>query len=89
MICMSAVRRARTASATYPLMSSLLSLQVPAFESSDGARLFESNAIAYYRKCSQDGIVKDVVTPYAHISEASRYILYTIILTFDGICTIS
>ena len=34
-------------------------------------------------------IVKDVVTPYTHISEASRYILYTIILTFDGICTIS
>ena len=33
--------------------------------------------------------VKDVVTPYTHISEASRYILYTIILTFDGICTIS
>ena len=32
---------------------------------------------------------KDVVTPYTHISEASRYILYTIILTFDGICTIS
>ena len=34
--------------------------------------------------------LKDVVTPYTHISEASRYIiLYTIILTFDGICTIS
>ena len=33
--------------------------------------------------------VKDVVTPDTHISEASRYILYTIILTFDGICTIS
>ena len=32
---------------------------------------------------------KDVVTPYTHISEVSRYILYTIILTFDGICTIS
>ena len=32
---------------------------------------------------------KDVVTPYTHISEASKYILYTIILTFDGICTIS
>ena len=35
------------------------------------------------------GRIKDVVTPYTHISEASRYILYTIILTFDGICTIS
>ena len=34
-------------------------------------------------------VMKDVVTPYTHISEASRYILYTIILTFDGICTIS
>ena len=34
-------------------------------------------------------IIKDVVTPYTHISESSRYILYTIILTFDGICTIS
>ena len=33
--------------------------------------------------------IKDVVTPYTHISEASRYILYTIILTFDGICTLS
>ena len=33
--------------------------------------------------------VKDVVTPYTHISEASRYILHTIILTFDGICTLS
>ena len=33
--------------------------------------------------------LKDVVTPYTHISEASRYILYTIILTFDDICTIS
>ena len=33
--------------------------------------------------------LKDVVTPYTHISEASRYILYTIILTLDGICTIS
>ena len=33
--------------------------------------------------------LKDVVTPYTHISEASRYILYTIILTFDGICTLS
>ena len=33
--------------------------------------------------------LKDVVTPYTHISDASRYILYTIILTFDGICTIS
>ena len=32
---------------------------------------------------------KDVVTPYTHISEASRYILYTIILTFDGICMLS
>ena len=32
---------------------------------------------------------KDVVTPYTHISEASRYILYTKILTFDGICTLS
>ena len=32
---------------------------------------------------------KDVVTPYTHISEASRYILYTIILTIDGICTLS
>ena len=40
-----------------------------------------------------DGIIgeqfKDVVTPYTHISEASRYILYTIILTIDGICTLS
>ena len=34
-------------------------------------------------------VVKDVVTPYTHISEASRYILYTIILTIDGICTLS
>ena len=34
-------------------------------------------------------LLKDVVTPYTHFSEASRYILYTIILTFDGICTIS
>ena len=33
--------------------------------------------------------LKDVVTPYTHISEASRYILYTIILTIDGICTLS
>ena len=33
--------------------------------------------------------IKDVVTPYTHISEASRYILYTIILTFDGICMLS
>ena len=32
---------------------------------------------------------KDVVTPHTHISEASRYILYTIILTIDGICTLS
>ena len=32
---------------------------------------------------------KDVVTPYTHISEASRYMLYTIIITFDGIFTIS
>ena len=35
------------------------------------------------------GSLKDVVTPYTHISEASRYILYTIILTLDGICTLS
>ena len=34
-------------------------------------------------------VLKDVVTPYTHISEASRYILYTIILTIDGICTLS
>ena len=34
-------------------------------------------------------ILKDVVTPHTHISEASRYILYTIILTIDGICTLS
>ena len=34
-------------------------------------------------------LFKDVVTPYTHISEASRYILYTIILTIDGICTLS
>ena len=40
-------------------------------------------------KISNNTLVKDVVTPYTHISEASRYILYTIILTFDGICTIS
>ena len=33
--------------------------------------------------------LKDVVTPHTHISEASRYILYTIILTIDGICTLS
>ena len=33
--------------------------------------------------------IKDVVTPYTHIPEASRYILYTKILIFDGICTIS
>ena len=39
----------------------------------------------YEKQCS----IKDVVTPYTHISEASRYILYTIILTFDGICTLS
>ena len=40
-------------------------------------------------KVSHKEAFKDVVTPYTHISEASRYILYTIILTFDGICTIS
>ena len=39
--------------------------------------------MSYHRR------LKDVVTPYTHISEASRYILYTIILTIDGICTLS
>ena len=39
--------------------------------------------------CLIMGDFKDVVTPYKHISEASRYILYTILLTFDGICTLS
>ena len=34
-------------------------------------------------------VLKDVVTPHTHISEASKYILYTIILTIDGICTLS
>ena len=43
-----------------------------------------------YRACiCANYRLKDVVTPYTHISEASRYILYTIILTFDGICTLS
>ena len=41
------------------------------------------------RICAVRFELKDVVTPYTHMSEASRYILYTIILTFDGICTIS
>ena len=44
----------------------------------------------FRRPVSRDASpLKDVVTPYTHISEASRYILYTIILTFDGICTLS
>ena len=49
--------------------------------------LFYVNIICLELKL--DSLFKDVVTPYTHISEASRYILYTIILTFDGICTLS
>ena len=52
----------------------------------------EADFVILYRRYDeifQYDDFKDVVTPYTHISEASRYILYTIILTFDGICTLS